>query len=150
MADLFNIDTFQCFVRNGAQFAVVQGFTNGGYVDTNALQNLKNIKNLGLNTDIFMRNCRGRDPVDQVNTMMDSLPENYYDTVWVYVEKDNSPGCDWSSYAETTNCAYLNSIAMAIQNRGKNFGVYSSVSDWTYAFKNVNGCPQMGQYPLWY
>ena len=150
VSNLFNIDTFQCFVRNGAQFAVVQAFTSGGYVDNNALQNLKNLKNLGLRTDIFMRNCRGRDPVQQVNTMIDSLPGTYYDTVWVYVEKNTNPGCDWSSYMETTNCAYLNSIAQAIKNRGKNVGFYSSVSDWTYAFKNVNGCPSMGQYPIWY
>lgn len=150
VAELFNLDTFQCFVRNGAQFAVVQAFTSGGYVDNNALQNLKALKNLGLKTDIFMRSCRGRDPIQQVNTMMDSLPTNYYDTVWIYVERNTNPSCDWAAYTEQTNCAYVNSLAQAIQNRGKNVGFYSSVQDWTYAFKNVNACPGMSKYPIWY
>ena len=150
VSDLFNLDTFQCFVRNGAQFAVVEAYTEYGIVNSNALQNLKALKNLGLQTDIFMRNCRSRSPTDQVNNMMDSLPTTYYDTVWVYVQKNDSPSCDWSSYTAETNCAYLNSIAMAILNRGKNVGFFSSVQDWTYAFKNVNACPQLGQYPLWY
>lgn len=84
VSELFSLDTYQCFVRNGAQFAIVQGMTNYGQVDSNALQNLKSIKNLGLKTDIFMRNCRGRDPVQQVNALIDAIPGYYYDTVWVY------------------------------------------------------------------
>lgn len=150
VSELFNLDTFQCFVRNGAQFAVVQAYTSYGYVDSNALQNLKALKNLGLRTDIFMRSCRSHDAAGQVNDMMDSLPGTYYDTVWVYVEKNSFPSCDWSSYTAESNCAYLNSIAMAIINRGKNVGFYSSVQDWSYTFKNINACPQLSKYPLWY
>lgn len=150
VSDLFNLDTFQCFVRNGAQFAVVEASTDNGNLDPNALQNLKALKNLGLTTDIFMRVCRGKDPVQQVNSLMDSVPTNYYSKVWVYVTKNNQPGCDWSTFSETSNCAYLNSIMMAIQNRSKQPGIYSSVTDWQYAFKNVNACPGVSSNPLWY
>lgn len=148
--ELFNLDTFQCFVRNGAQFAVVQASTDMGNTDSNVLQNLKAIKNLGLTTDIFMRVCRGKDPIQQVNDLMDNVPSNYYSNVWVYVTKNTMPGCDWSAYSEASNCAYLNSIMAAIQNRSKTPGVYSSVNDWTYALKNVNGCPAIAKFPLWY
>ena len=150
ISELFTLDTMQCFVRNGAQFAIVQAYNSYGSVDTNALQNLKALKNLGLKTDIFMRSCRGNDPVNQVNNMMDSLPTTYYDTVWVNVERNTNPSCDWSSYMADSNCQYLNSMAMAILNRGKNVGFYSSVQDWTYVFKNVNACPQLSKYPVWY
>lgn len=97
-----------------------------------------------------MKVCRGKDPVQQVNDLMDKVPTNYYQKVWVYVTKNTQPGCDWSAYAETTNCAFLNSIMVAIQNRGKQPGIYSSVVDWTYAFKNQNACPGVAQNPLWY
>ena len=150
VSELFNLDTFQCFVRNGAQFSVVQASTDNGNTDPNALQNLKALKNLGLTTDIFMRVCRGKDPVQQVNDMMDQVPTNYYQTVWVYIVTNTQPGCDWSSYTEQTNCAFVNSIMAAIKNRGKNAGVYSSVTDWTYVFKNVNGCPRLSEFPVWY
>ena len=33
VSELFNLDTFQCFVRNGAQFAIVQAYTDNGNVD---------------------------------------------------------------------------------------------------------------------
>lgn len=99
VSQLFNLDTFQCFVRNGAQFAVVRASTDNGNLDPNALQNLKALKNLGLTTDIFMRVCRGKDPVQQVNTLMDSVPTNYYSKVWVYVTKNTQPGCDWSAFS---------------------------------------------------
>ena len=99
VSELFNLDTFQCFVRNGAQFAVVRASTDNGYIDSNALQNLKALKNLGLTTDIFMRVCRGKDPVQQGNALMDSVPTNYYSNVWIYVTKNTQPSCDWSAYS---------------------------------------------------
>ena len=88
-----------------------------------------------------MRHCRAKDPITQANTMMDSLPTNFYDTVWVYVE-NNTVACDWSSFSASSNCAYLNSLAKAIENRGKRVGFYSSVANWNHAFQqDVNACP---------
>ena len=97
-----------------------------------------------------MKVCRGKDPIQQVNSMMDNVPSNYYNYVWVYVTQNNQPGCDWSAYSESSNCAFVNSLMAAIKNRSKNPGIFSSVSDWSYAFKNVNACPGASQFPLWY
>ena len=41
ISELYNINTLQCFVRNGAQFAVVQAFTKEGYLDRSVVQTLK-------------------------------------------------------------------------------------------------------------
>ena len=81
--------------------------------------------------------------------MMDSLPDTYYDTVWVYVERSKNSSCDWNFYTAASNCIYVNSIAKAIEDRGKKVGFYSSYTDWMSAFKQVVGCP-LSQYPIWY
>ena len=150
LSQLFTLDTYQCFVRNGATFGVINAFTETGTLNQYALQNLMELQKLGLNTDISMKTCRGMDPVAQVNKMMDSIPSQYYQKIWVEIVKNPTPGCTWESYSATSNCDYLNQMIQAIDNRGKDAGVYTSVPDWMSIFNDISACPDQSDRPLWY
>ena len=78
IANPTSISTFSCLKNNGNSFAIVRAFRSGGSLDANAVTNLRNAMTVGFTTDIYMFPCRGKDPVDQVNTMMSAISSTYF------------------------------------------------------------------------
>lgn len=97
-----------------------------------------------------MNHCNAKNPSSQVNEMTNSLASDLYDTIWVRVEQNSSPGCDWSSNTPQFNCQYLKSLASAIQSKGKKAGIYSTTLGWKDAFQTLTYCPDVSNLPLWY
>jgi hypothetical protein len=67
VSQLFSTSTYECMKKDGYHFAVIRGFCSYGGVDKNAVQNLKNAKAAGLETDIYMFPCRGKSATAQVD-----------------------------------------------------------------------------------
>jgi hypothetical protein len=82
--------------------------------------------------------------------MMDAVPENLYDKVWIRVEPNNSPGCGWTSNTPDKSCQYLRNLTSAVTSRGKDVGIYSFYGYWNQTFGNPAGCPDVSNYLLWY
>ena len=61
------VDTLKCFKKNGYYFVIPRAYRSFGAVDNNALQSLKNAKNLSMHADIYMWPCFGKDPVQQAD-----------------------------------------------------------------------------------
>jgi hypothetical protein len=142
--------TFSCFSQQGATFVIVQAYMGYGGVNSNALQNLKNARNRGFQTDIYMGNCPGKDAYVQINEMLNAVDRSYFDTVWVRVEPNSSPGCSWTSNSPQKNCQYLRSLINGIQSKGLKAGIFSSPSFWKSAFQTLSYCPEVASVPLWY
>lgn len=82
--------------------------------------------------------------------MMNAIPENLYDKVWVRVETNYNTGCSWATNTAEFNCQYLRTLVTAIQGKGKNVGIYSSLSFWNAAFHSLTACTDFSKLPLWY
>ena len=123
--------------------------------DDDAIPNLKALKNLGLDTDIYIKVCRGKDAKKQTQMILDSIPATYpgtyFRTAWIYVKQNPSPGCDWNSFPDYANCKYIKDMAQVILNNGKEVGIFSSVQDWLLAFRKNSGCSELADdFDVWY
>mgnify|MGYP003683967685 CR=1 FL=1 len=77
---------FQCMKdSHKINYAIVRAWRSFGGIDANANETLKNAKNAGLETDIYMFPCRGKLPGDQAQEMMDKTDSTLYDKVWIDV-----------------------------------------------------------------
>ncbi len=66
--DIFQVypdDTFTCFAQSAKSYVVVQAYQPYGGVSPRAEQNLRQAKNRGFQTDIYMNFCNSKDPVAQ-------------------------------------------------------------------------------------
>ena len=116
----------QCTVPHHVVSFQLRGLTYDGSLDPNTKSSLQNINSVGLKRDIYTFVCRGKDPADQINSLLDSLPSNLYDTVWVSPDLNGYSSCRWTSYPASNNCSYLKQLIAAIQGRDKNPGIKSS------------------------
>jgi GH25 family lysozyme M1 (1,4-beta-N-acetylmuramidase) len=137
-------------LQNKSTFAIIQGFTEYGFTNNNAIQNLDSAKRLGLRTDVYLNICRGKDANTQITTFAKDVPQSLYNTIWVAIEKNLSPGCNWETYTAQSNCQYVQQLIAAAVNTGKKVGIYSSLIDWISIFRDKGACYQFGNYPLWY
>ena len=64
------------------------------------------MKAAGLQTDTYMFPCRGKNATAQVNEMIDNIPGNLYDRIWIDIETNPSAGCTWSGYTSEQNCKF--------------------------------------------
>ena len=52
--------------------------------------------------------CNSKDPVAQVRDMLNAIPANLFDMVWVRVEENSSPGCSLTVNTPQKSCDYFN------------------------------------------
>ena len=60
----------------------------------------------GLKTDTYMFPCRGKNATYQANELVDSIPSDLYERVWIDIESNPSPGCSWKDHNGTSNCDF--------------------------------------------
>lgn len=89
------VDSFRCLVNYGTTFAAIGSFSSYGSLFPSASQALRIAQSLGLKTDVYMDNCPGKDPIAQANELMDGIPNNLFNRVWILVQPNYSPGCGW-------------------------------------------------------
>ena len=82
--------------------------------------------------------------------MLDSIPQDLYNNVWIAVTKTNNQGCNWAAYPAAGNCEYLKQLLAAVKGRGIPVGIYSDYYSWQSIFKSLTACAEVGSYPLWY
>ena len=85
MSTSVTTSTFQCMIQNDYHYAIVRAYRSFGGMDNNAVQTLQNARSLGMYTDIYMFPCRGKDPIQQVDELMDNIPSYLYNIIWVDV-----------------------------------------------------------------
>lgn len=77
-------------------------------------------KNMGFETpDLMMYSCRGKPAVDQANAMLEGIPSDLYNKVWIVVQPGREQSCDWSLYPGSSNCQYLKQLLAAVKGFGK-------------------------------
>ena len=86
---------FQCLLSKGVEFVVIRGYTGDGNLDSSASSNLRLIQSIGLTGDIYMETCRAKNATEQANEMLDAIPSNLYNKVWVSIQKGKG-SCAWT------------------------------------------------------
>jgi GH25 family lysozyme M1 (1,4-beta-N-acetylmuramidase) len=127
--------------NSGITFGIARGYCSFGGVDQHVIQSLTNMKEAGLQASTYMFPCRGKDPIAQVNEMLDHIPANLYKNIWIDVETNPSPGCSWSGHNSTSNCQFLTAIIKELKTKGKSVGIYASKYMWSTIFGSVGFCP---------
>ena len=84
--------------------------------------------------------CNSKDPVAQVRDMLNAIPANLFDMVWVRVEENSSPGCSLTVNTPQKSCDYLRSIVGYIESKGITAGVYSTILFWKKVFGSTSFC----------
>jgi len=137
--------------NNGVTFAIARGYCSFGGIDHNAIQSLTNIKSAGLKADTYMFPCRGKNATTQVNELVAAIPKNLYDTVWIDVETNPSPGCSWSDFDSASNCKFIIETVRALQDKKVSVGIYASRYMWSTILGSFTTCAEASTgVPLWY
>lgn len=98
---IYPTSTFQCLKSLGNTFVIVEGLSPVGEVNQRAIQSLTNALNAGMITDLKMSPCRGKSASSQADKMLETIPSNLYDTVWIEVQSNLNPGCEWERFSPT-------------------------------------------------
>jgi len=153
---------FKCLAQNqltGSSnlFAIIRVYQVSGTpgIDPNAYQTLININTVtvagGYNIHTYMEICRGTDPTSQVTAVVNQISIDLYETIFIKVEPNTTPGCSWEGYNKTDNCNFLTEAINAVNslNIGRS-GVFSTAHIWESYFGNdCNSISTVTKY-LWY
>lgn len=95
--------------------------------------------------------CRGKNATAQVNQMIDNIPRNLYNRIWIDIETNPSAGCTWNGYTSEQNCNFTLELISATKARNVPVGVYASRYMWNLIYGSYDACPQAAfEMPLWY
>ncbi|CAK74851.1 unnamed protein product (macronuclear) [Paramecium tetraurelia] len=146
-------DDFQCFVKNGYQFAITRAYRSFGAVDLDGYQNLEKAKAAGLLGDVYFFPCKGKKTakaqVQEFAQVFGNQQSQVYGTVWVDVESNPSTDCGWTTdYA--SNCNFLQEIVNELKGSSRSVGIYASQYQWTSIFGSASACSHFASLPLWY
>jgi GH25 family lysozyme M1 (1,4-beta-N-acetylmuramidase) len=129
VSDLLQAPTYACIKNSNYNFAIPRAFTTYGGVDPNVHTNLNNARSVGLATDIYIHPCKGKEASVQVDQIMAIIPAMLFDTVWIKVETNPTPGCSWDANF-ASNCNFLTEVINRIKSYGKTVGIYSTPDMW--------------------
>ncbi|KAI8337269.1 glycoside hydrolase superfamily [Chlamydoabsidia padenii] len=151
--------SFSCLKNQGYSRAILRAYMEawgnnpGGKVDPNLIQNYKNAKAAGIPVvDLYMFPCTGRStcksPATQVSEFITVMNANkmLIGTIWLDVEVDSQAN-NWPS--PTSNKQTLTAFKNAWNGSGLNWGVYSSLSQWSSITGGSSWVLDASK-PLWY
>lgn len=152
VSQLFTEADFACMkAQHNITFASARGYCSFGGMDTHAVASLTNIKAAGLKADTYMFPCRGKNATAQASEIVAGIPAHLYDTIWVDIETNPSPGCSWSGHDASSNCQFLMELVGALKAKQKKVGIYASRYMWGTIFGSYEACGQASaNNPLWY
>lgn len=142
LSTLTTAENFKCMMStHNISFVVMRGYRSFGSPDPNVKAVLKAAQEAGLKvTDVYMFPCRGKSPVDQANEAVDYLATSIYETIWIDVETNSSPGCSWTASTGAENCNFLEQLVARLQARGKKVGIYASAHMWQSIMGSTTAC----------
>ena len=125
-------------------------------VDPNAAQALANARASSVAFGIlsYIEVCRSADSSVVRNTLVQAFNPPIFDSIWIKVEPNSTPGCSWEGFSQTDNCAYITEFYQALFNafsvEGVSIGIFSTASIWKKFFGS--SCNLFGEYgvSLWY
>eukprot|EP00178_Gracilaria_changii_P005903 TRINITY_DN20073_c0_g1_i1.p1 TRINITY_DN20073_c0_g1~~TRINITY_DN20073_c0_g1_i1.p1 ORF type:complete len:218 (-),score=19.23 TRINITY_DN20073_c0_g1_i1:31-660(-) len=127
-----------------------------GAPDHNAARQINDAKAVGMDADVYLFPCRGKDARSQARQMINYLSNEGlgswdYGTIWVDIERNPSSGCSWDSYSHASNCQFLNDILDEISNQSMTPGVYTSPYEWELVMGSRGACTSAANHGgLWY
>jgi len=147
------LSNFQCWVRNGFTFAIIQVWVGGIYhPNPKTAQVVADAWAAGMDAvDVYVwmcPNCQDNNPPESVADKIKAyLVDNKvkYGMLWFDVELcDNDPSC-WNDPA--SNAAWLLRAVKRAAQIGLKVGIYSQNWEWLHT---VGGSTAFNQWPLWY
>ena len=150
ISDALKQDDWKCLKTNSdLSWAVVRAYHSFGAFDNSSLTNLKNANDAGIeNVDVYMFPCSGKDPTMQVKDLLSKLKDSNFQTVWLDIEENPSPGCSWSMQSNESNCQFVEKLFNEVTQAGAAVGIYSSHYEWTKIMGE--DCKSANHLPLWY
>jgi GH25 family lysozyme M1 (1,4-beta-N-acetylmuramidase) len=151
VSQLYGADVYTCMKNAGITFANTRGYHSYGGLDQNAVKSLSNIKAAGLKADVYMFPCRGKEAAAQVTELVNGISASLYDTIWLDIETNTSPGCSWSGHDAASNCQFVMDLIGDLHAKSKKVGIYASRYMWGSIFGSYTACAQAAtNIPLWY
>jgi len=143
------LSDWQCLIRNGYTFAIIETFDGGYQMNNNIAQCVGNAWRAGMkHVDVYAflcPNCNGNTPASSaVNRIISTLKSEgvQYGMFWFDIEQ--CAGC-WNGLS--ANAQFVQEAVYAATNAGVIAGVYSNRNEWNQTVGTYSG---LSHYPLWY
>jgi hypothetical protein len=150
----------RCMRASNVSFAVARAWHSYGGFDSAAPGTVAAWQAAGINASVYLFPCAlGSGPSprysadEQVGWVMGNLTASgtKVERVWLDIEENTSPGCEWSSTDLAANCAFYTSLIDSLTSRAIPWGVYASIHEFTLLLsKDPAGCAVGNAGPLWY
>ncbi|CAJ0608360.1 unnamed protein product [Cylicocyclus nassatus] len=131
---------FTCMKNKGISTAIIRAYgpSNGGNLDENAVNNIRNADQAGLGTEVFMtpvpQSKSNKTGSQQFRELFEGLKAGNITirAMWLQVVSPK----DWGSKVDN-NIYLLNDIISMAKYYGVRVGIYSSAYDWKQITKNA-------------
>jgi hypothetical protein len=128
--DLFSADKLACIKSQGFSMAIIRVYSNGGYVDSNALQNMANAKAAGLDVQIYHFPAPQQSGATQFDTMYTYVTGGGWSFSFVWLDVENiANGPKWSSDT-TANQKVIDDFVTRANAKGVRVGIYTRDKNW--------------------
>lgn len=139
---------FDCLKSAGYTFANVRAFTLEGIdLDLSVKNTLIYAQRAGLKSEIFVRPCRGKSAKTQIDIVVLTVPSQYYERFWLFLEENPNAGCEWN-HDPKSNCDYVKDMLAQIKYFQSPAGIQTSERFYKQIFGS-QGC-DLSSYPLIY
>lgn len=106
MSTLATVESLNCLRANySTNFFAMRAYRSYGAVDPNAKAMISLARKAGIDfVDVYMFPCPTKDPETQVDEMLAEIAGSQYLYVWVDVEDNYNPQCNWTTLTPQQSC----------------------------------------------
>lgn len=152
MSTLTTLDNLKCLRSNySTNFLAMRAYRSYGAIDPNAKAMIKLAKEAGIDfVDVYMFPCPTKDPIVQADELLAEIKGSTYTYVWVDVEDNYNPQCNWTTLSYNESCEYVQKLVKYLESKDQNVGIYASKYMWNLIMGDPQACPRLSDRPLWY
>ena len=98
MSTLTTLDNLKCLRQQySVNFLVMRAYRSYGSIDPNAKAMIQLARDAGIDfVDVYFFPCPTKDPETQAQEMLTELSNSTYNNIWVDVEDNYNPQCNWT------------------------------------------------------
>ncbi len=142
---------FDCFRKNGKEFAMIQVWQGGYGINKNFVGNYKKAKAAGIkHVDAYAficNNCHGNTASNICESIKKTLPHGFDGKLWLDIEYCS--GC-WTG-TSSSRLKFVESVKDSCNNHGIHIGIYSGSGSWSQVFGSTHfDGGSLKSHPLWY